>query len=701
MVGQLLVVEDDPIIIQVARDLLGFDGHTIITAADGIEGLELFSAGAFDLVLTDVKMPRMDGIELMRLIKAKDPSVEVIVFTGYGTMELAIEVMRNGGYDFLLKPDDMTRRLRSVVVRALEKRQLNLRNQELLGSLQEQIIEKTNETRRLTVQQQITSLLTGYNSINDAAPALLDSILQNIGWQYGALWSVERFSDQLTCKDMIARTGKVNEPFIVNRRTETFIKRHGLPGQVWAQRRFLMCTEGAEPRAVYEAPVFGKLQGLAFPILHGEKIFGVIEFFHSEMPYPDENMIRLMTSIGNQIGLFMEREQLELQFHQSQKLEAIGRLAGGIAHDFNNLLTAIMGYAHLIERQVAKFEPLHRNAQQIQKTGHRAASLIQQLLTLSRNQVLKPELTDLNQVIADLSPVMDRLLTEQIELRTAVMTSPELILADRTQIEQVILNLIVNARDAMSNGGMLTVKTMILRLEEQEALLHGLNAGKYVCLTVVDTGHGMDETVMAHLFEPFFTTKEKGKGSGLGLATVYSIVTQSGGVVEVTSETGKGTTFSLYFPVALTTSRKQIPQDPETRRKAEEAHGTESVLIVENEEDIREIMTQILEGLGYTVMVAANGLEGLALIKTYNKTLDLVITDLVLPGMTGTALIEQILRDYPNLKIMIISGSLDESSKSLHLSDFPFLPKPFTPEDLLLQTRTVLDTPQITFHEPQ
>lgn len=409
MVGQLLIVEDDPIIIQVARDLLGFDGHTIITANDGFEGLEMFSAGTFDVVLTDVKMPRMDGIELMRLVKAKDPSVEVIVFTGYGTMELAVDVMRNGGYDFLLKPDDMTRRLRSVVVRALEKRQLNLRNQELLGSLQEQIIEKTNETRRLSVQQHITSVLAEHKSINEAAPAVLDSILQSVGWQFGALWSAERFSDQLSCKEMIARSGNSTESFVVNRRTETFAKRQGLPGQVWAQRRFLMCTEGAEPRAHYESPVFGKMQGLAFPIIHGDKIFGVMEFFHSEIANPDENLVRLMTSIGNQIGLFMEREQLELQFHQSQKLEAIGRLAGEFAHDFNNLLTAIMGYAHLIERQVAKFEPLHRNAQQIQKTGHRAASLIQQLLTLSRNQVLKPELTDLNQVLADLNPVMDAL----------------------------------------------------------------------------------------------------------------------------------------------------------------------------------------------------------------------------------------------------------------------------------------------------
>lgn len=279
------------------------------------------------------------------------------------------------------------------------------------------------------------------------------------------------------------------------------------------------------------------------------------------------------------------------------------------------------------------------------------------------------------------------------------MRSPELILADRTQIEQVIINLIVNARDAMSDGGILTVKTMVLLLEEEEALLHGLSAGKYVCLTVIDSGHGMDEKVKAHLFEPFLTTKEKRKGSGLGLATVYSIVTQSSGVIEVASEAGKGTTFSLYFPVALSASRKQAPQDLAIKPKADELRGTETVLIVENEEDIREVMTQILEGIGYTVMVAANGIEGLALVKTYHKSLDLVITDLLLPGMKGSTLIEQILRDYPNLKILVISGSLDESHKSLFLWDFPFLPKPFTPEDLLLHTRTVLDTPQITFHD--
>lgn len=701
MTGQILVVENDPIIVQVAKDLLGYDGHTVISAGDGVEGLELFSAGKFDVVLTDVKMPRMDGIELMRQIKAKDPTVEVIVFTGFGSMEIAIEVMRSGGYDFMLKPDDLTRRLRSVVVRALEKRQLNLRNLDLIRSLQEQINEKTNETRRLYAQHQVTSILAEAGAISEAAPTVLSTILENVGWEYSMIWSSERFSDRLTCKEIVSRTPDAQDPFIAKRRSASYGKREGLPGQVWAQKRYLLCTEGEEPGTEYSPPVSGKLQSIGFPIMHGDKMFGVMEFYNSEIPDPDDNLIRLLTATCKQLGLFMEREQLEQQFRQSQKLEAIGRLAGGIAHDFNNLLTSIMGYAHLIERQVEKHEGLYRNAQQIQKTGYRAASLIQQLLTLSRSQVLKAELTDVNHVITDLGPVLERLLTEQIEFRISLMPNSEMILADRTQMEQVIVNLAVNARDAMPNGGTLTLKTSLVRLDESEARAHGLNTGKYVCIRVTDTGHGIDETVKAHLFEPFFTTKEKGKGSGLGLATVYSIITQSGGIIEVSSETGKGAVFSIYWPIATSIAHKTAVQEAPAMSE-ESLKGTETVLIVENEEDIRDILSQILEDAGYTVMQAANGLEAMTLVNVYAAEIQLIISDLLLPGMTGNSLIEQVMQTYPNMKILLISGSVNERkpNHSVYLNEFPFLPKPFMPEDLLRHVRIVLDTPQLKFENP-
>ncbi|MBM3263574.1 MAG: response regulator [candidate division Zixibacteria bacterium] len=662
-----------------------------------MEGLELFSAATFDLVLTDVKMPRMDGIELMELIKAKDPTVEVIVFTGFGSMELAIEVMRLGGYDFLLKPDDLTRRMRSVVVKALEKRQLTQRNQELILSLQAEMLEKTNETRGLYTQHQITRILGEAKGIAEAAPTVLTTILQNTGWEYGAIWTSERLSNTLTCKTMIRHDGE-QDGFVQQRRNASYQKQEGLAGQVWSQKCLLLCTEGEEPSVEYRPATEGKRQRIGFPILQGEKIFGVMEFFHTEIPPPNENLIGLLTAVGSQLAMFMEREQLEQQFRQSQKLEAIGRLAGGIAHDFNNLLTSMMGYAHLIERQVVKHEGLHRNAQQIQRTGTRAAALIQQLLTLSRSQVLKQELTDMNQVITDLAPVLERLLTERIEFRLQLMPTGEMILSDRTQLEQVIVNLCVNARDAMPDSGVLTIKTSVIRLDTHEAELHSLSPGKYVCLNVIDTGHGMDESVKTHLFEPFFTTKDKGKGSGLGLATVYSIITQSGGIIEVASEAGQGAIFSIYMPVATSLTSNASASVPEDREE-DRPHGTETVLSVENEEDIRDIISHILSEAGYTVMAAANGFEALSLMDTYGAEIKLMIWDLLLPGMSGSAIVEQAMQTHPDLKILLISGSFDEfkNHENLRLSELPFLPKPFSPESLQREVRAVLDGTPMDF----
>ena len=449
MTGQILIVENDPMIVQVSRDLLQSDGHTVILAKDGMEGLQLSSAGQFDVVITDVKMPKMDGIELLIAIESKDPTVEVIVITGFSSVELAIDIIRFGGYDFLQKPDDVTR--------------------------------------------------------------------------------------------------------------------------------------------------------------------------------------------------------------------------------------------------------LHRNARQIQKTGHRAASLIQQLLTLSRRQVMKPELTDLNRVIQDIHPMLDRLLTDHIDFRAELMDQSDMILADQTQLERVIVNLAVNARDAMGEGGTLTIETRLVRLDTHDAKLRSLKPGKYILLSVTDTGQGMDEKVKAHLFEPFFTTKEIGKGRGLGLATVYGIVTQSNGHIDVISAPGEGTTFSIYLPVAITSIDSRI-QEKQVNVGDNQIYetGTETILIVENENDIREIMRSILEEAGQSIYEAENGVDALECLKEHAADIQLVISDLFMPKMMGSMFIEKVLNAYTAIKVLMISGIMEETkvSETLFLNEFPFLPKPFTPDDSLKQARSAPDMPQ-------
>lgn len=687
MSGQILFVDDDPTFTSVAADLIRVDGHTVLTAGDGVEALELLRAGEFDVVLTDYQMPRMNGIELIRAVKQIDPTLEVIVITGYGSVSLAVDIIRSGGFDLLQKPDDVKNRMRMTVNQALEKRRLNRDNNNLVEMLEQQIIDKTSESRRLAAQYQVTSILTETDALADAAPRILKTLLDIQGWEYGAIWTADRFTDQLHCKCICSKTDATHDPLVVKRHQQVFRIGEGLPGRVWAENSILLDVESHWKTSDYT------MQSIGFPVMYNERMQGVIEFHHSEISEPDENLVYMMTAICSQLGLFIEREQLEQQFRQSQKLEAIGRLAGGISHDFNNLLTSIMGYAHLIEGQVADHEILHRNARQIQKTTDRAASLIEQLLTLSRSQVMKPDLCNLNKIILDLQPMLSRLLTESIDIHTDLQEQAGPVIADKTQIEQVIVNLAVNARDAMMEGGRLTIETRVVSLDNHDAKMIGLTSGEYIELKVIDTGHGMDESVKAHLFEPFFTTKEIGKGSGLGLATVYGIISQSNGNIDVQSSPGEGSSFSIYLPLASDAPADLEKQSDETVNTADSVDVDETILIVDDALDIREIMQNILETEGYTVYTANDGLDALNVMKQHHSQIDLVITDIYMPKMMGDALIQQIGDSYPDKKILIISGmSKGPLEKQADIINrFPFLPKPYSPEALLKKVRDILE----------
>ncbi|HEX7520161.1 MAG TPA: PAS domain S-box protein, partial [Candidatus Deferrimicrobium sp.] len=343
--------------------------------------------------------------------------------------------------------------------------------------------------------------------------------------------------------------------------------------------------------------------------------------------------------------------RMEERLRQSQKMEAVGRLAGGIAHDFNNLLTAISGYSDLLLHRLPDYSTLRRDVEEIRKSGDRAATLTRQLLAFSRRQVLQPKVLDLNTVVTAMGQMLRRLIGEDIELSTDLSPSLSRVKADPGQIEQVIVNLAVNVRDAMPDGGRITVATADAELFPADAVAHPeVRPGSHVLLSVADTGHGMSDETQAHLFEPFFTTKERGKGTGLGLATVYGIVQQSGGHIRVNSATDRGSTFLIYLP------RVETPQDVlQGADRALPPHpspGTETVLLAEDEEVVRRLAREILSGNGYKVLEAGNGREALLLSKAHRGEIHLLLTDVVMPKMSGRELTDRIRLQRPDLRIL-------------------------------------------------
>lgn len=384
-----------------------------------------------------------------------------------------------------------------------------------------------------------------------------------------------------------------------------------------------------------------------------------------------------------------ERRRLEDQLRHSQKMEAVGRLAGGVAHDFNNLLSIIVGYTYLIQSSIGEGESLRSAADQIMSAAEKAGSLTRQLLAFSRKQVMRPEILDLNDITSALGRMVGRLVGEDVDVRVVQGQHLRNIKADPTQVEQVIMNLVVNARDAMPNGGKLTLETANVHFDEEDARHHGITAGDYVMLAVSDTGVGMDEATRTHMFEPFFTTKEAGKGTGLGLATVYGIVSQSNGYIWVYSEPGEGTTFKIYFPAALGEAARLRG----VRRPELTLCGSETLVLVEDEGHLRELLARVLRDKGYHVLTAATGPEALRLAAAHEGAIDLLLTDVVMPEMRGQQLAHELLQSHPRMAVMYMSGYTDNAL--IHSGSLPqgtaFLQKPFTPDIVLRRVREVLD----------
>jgi PAS domain S-box-containing protein len=383
----------------------------------------------------------------------------------------------------------------------------------------------------------------------------------------------------------------------------------------------------------------------------------------------------------------VERERLEGQLHQSQRMESLGQLAGGVAHDFNNLLAVISNYASFVSEEIDDKEAAQNDLGQIRVAAERAAELTRQLLAFAGRKVLQPVIFDLNQVIVAVEQLLRRTIGEHVELAISLSTDPWLVEADPGQLEQVLVNLAVNARDAMPDGGLLTIDTENIEIDEGYTETHpGLAPGRYVRLRVSDTGSGMEQAVLDHVFEPFFTTKPRGEGTGLGLPTVFGIVAQAGGEIELYSEPGIGTTCRVLLP---TTDR--TPTIGRSPTEPRDLHGTETVLVVEDEDALREVARRILSRNGYVVLTSANGPEAIALVERHTGVIDLLLTDVIMPGMLGKEVAARVGELRPGIAVLYMSGYAQPVLGLTMDVEIALLEKPFSEQILLIKVRDVLD----------
>lgn len=564
------------------------------------------------------------------------------------------------------------------------------------------ITDRRRAERRLASQYAVTRVLAEATTLEEAVPKIIQAIGESLEWDLGVFWRVDKSAGTLRCFDQWKAPSVQADPFILDTRQRAFTRGEGLPGRIWTSGRPVWITDvtidtnfsrGAQARQVGFHGAFG------FPILIGNEIEGVIEFLSRQVRQSDDELLKMVEDIGLKIGQFGERtrtegvlRETEAQLRQAQKMEAVGRLAGGMAHDFNNLLTVIRGYSELLLGRLGATDVMRKDTEEIKKAADRASGLTRQLLAFSRRQFIAAKVLDLNALVANMDGMLRRLIGEDlVELCAELDTSVGAIKADPGQIEQVIMNLVVNARDAMPMGGRLTIETRNVTIGDEVRLdAVGVAPGSYVLLAVRDNGQGMDAETRSHLFEPFFTTKEKGKGTGLGLSTVYGIVKQSGGSITVESFPGRGTTFRIYFPRV----EQEISRIAGSGEGSDPAQGRETILLVEDEPAVRGLVHETLRLQGYTVLEARHGIEALLTSAKYVGPIHLLLTDVVMPQMSGPEVAEKILTVRPEIKVLYMSGYpdhpvFDQGSVSRQTG---FLPKPFSPPVLTKKVREVLDS---------
>ncbi|PYR26870.1 MAG: two-component system sensor histidine kinase/response regulator, partial [Acidobacteria bacterium] len=647
--------------------------HYDVTAfSDGATAVAAALAHPPDLVLTDIMMPGVDGFGVLRQLRADErtQTIPVILLSARAGEESSVEGLEAGADDYLVKPFSA----RELLARVRTHLELGKLRREWAAKLELEVQARTSELRQTTRNLEIQ-----IDERKRAEEALRENEERtNFALSAGRMgvWEVDFAANQLTWSDTMApvfgvtpdKAPKTTKEFFQlvhpndRRRMEVSIER------VFAGER----NFAVEFRAIWPDGSTHWLYGSAQASYDG-----------------DGKPIRLI-GIGVDIS---ERKSLEEQLRQAQKLEAIGQLAGGVAHDFNNLLTAILGFSELLIAGLAPNAPERADLLEIKKAGERATGLTRQLLAFSRRQILQPAVLDINALIGGMEPMLKRLIIENVDFMVSLAPHVGRIKMDPTQLEQILVNLAVNAADAMARGGKLTIETANVTLDEhyQQRRLP-VTPGEYVMLAVSDTGVGMDEATSGRIFEPFFTTKDVGKGTGLGLATVYGIVKQSGGDIHVYSEVGRGTTFKIYLPrvTAAASGASHQPRVPD-----EIARGSETILLVEDDDSVRRLVRLMLERTGYRVVEAGNPKEALRLANEFGRPIDLLLSDVIMPESEGPPLFNRLVREHPAVRVLYMSGYADEAivRHGVLVEGTPFLQKPFTPRALTQKVRDVLDAP--------
>jgi PAS domain S-box-containing protein len=667
---RVLYVEHDEADIDLTRTALDETARhlSLEVARSSTEALELLQTQTFDLVVADLRLPDMNALDLLRESRHRHVRVPFIVVTGKGDEGAAVAAMKLGAIDYIVKRENHLTQLPYAIDNAIDRAQLVDANRRLQAELSERAraqAENSRLVREVIGQRQ-----------------RLDEIVASVPGLVWEAWGRPDAPDQRT-----AFISSHVEQMLGYTVAQALLTPDFLPNIIHPEDRARAITEAA---AAFESGNGGisqyRLVARDGRILWVEARTTVVK--NAEGRPVGMRGVMMDITAGKETD--RAKSQLEEELRQAQKIESIGRLAGGVAHDFNNLLTAINGYADLMLEDLAEDHRWRGAVTEIRRAGERAAELTGQLLAFSRRQLLQPRVLDLNVLVTDSTKMLKRLLGEDIEVITSLDPTLGHVTADAGQLHQIILNLAVNARDAMPRGGHLSIETQNVVLDEEQLHL-SLQPGAYVMLAVSDNGSGMDQETLSRIFEPFFTTKESTKGTGLGLSTVYGIVKQSGGSIFVYSEPGRGTTFKIYLP----RSDKAVSATMEPRVEVDTLRGSETVLVVEDEEAVRKLIEQALRKYGYRVIEATNGTEALRVCEHHDPPIRLMVTDVVMPGMSGRELAARVREQLPDLRVLYMSGYTDDTVIRHGLLDASmfFLQKPFTPSALARKVRQTLDQP--------
>ncbi len=749
--GTILVVEDDQGVAVLEKRHLERAGYGVALASTAQEALERLARQPVDLILLDYRLPgELDGLAFYDRVRAAGFDMPVILVTGHSTEATVIKALRLGVRDFVTKSLEYLDYLPEAVGRVLKqvRTEHQLAESEarlacIISSAKDAIIVVTHD-QRITLFNPAAEQMFGcsvgealgrplrhfipreYDLDHDSTAEAPVSVMQYVrtGTQgvraSGEIFSLEasvsrgklgnrkfytvivrdvteRKRMETRLQEQAALLDQARDAIMVRDMNDcilfwsrgaerlygwTSAEAVGKVGEELLYRLHTPELEEAHRRVFEKGEWIGELRQVN---KQGQEV--IVESRRTLLR-DEQGRARAQLVINTDIT---EKKKLEAQYLHIQRMESIGVLAGGVAHDFNNLLTVINGYSELLLSQLPPEDTSRPVLTAISQAGERAAALTRQLLAFSRKLILVPQVFNLNTLVVETHKLLARLIGEDVKLETVFAPALGLVKADLSQIEQVILNLVVNARDAMPTGGRLTIETKNVKLDESYTRTHAeVQPGSYVLLTVSDTGSGIEESIRSQIFQPFFTTKEVGKGTGLGLATVYGIVKQSGGYLDFDSEPGRGTTFKIYLPRL---AEEPTPLSVVVPNRFTVSKGTETVLLAEDEEGVRLMIRLALETNGYTVLLAADGDAAIELSRNYPKAIDLLVSDVVMPGMGGRQLADRLSAARPKMKVLFLSGYTDDAviHHGVLDAETAFLQKPFTPTILAKKVREVLD----------